>query len=371
MVTSVHDPVYPDPLGFTPVLVFPSQPSAPMQPQFNYLLPGHSLTNQSHFPTSFSTVPNFVTLLPPHNLGVLPLSLSPAVSWTNMEIFPTKCPSSTLQVPMQKSNFACSSSVSSDANSSGIYKLLWSCVVPSQKLRLTDFQKKYQQKLEEAMGGLLGTVNLVVRLQLAGKARKFPKEFEIQWYCFDEEFSNLRPRIQRIDFQDSLFCELVKIDGGAFNKFLDGAKQKTLIDQGYRSAKVLKGALFNGNNEDDLQELQKIPEEQRFGSECRELLQRIGEDKKGNALRGPSVVGLRFKLQKDILLMQRFLLAVQEQLGVSKATMIPSLKKNRQFKGWSVYLAMETSARVEAVFRLAETHLGRLDGSQCFVAQDD
>lgn len=359
---SFYDSIYADPLGFTPVLIFPSQMSVPVQPQFNYL-PSYKA------PTGFSAAPNFVNLLP-QNLGILPLNLTPTTPLAGTETVPTNYVSPNLQVPLQKPSLGCSSSVSSDANSSGNYKLVWSCVVPSQKLRLIDFQTKYQQKLEEAMRKLLGTSNLVVRLQVAGKARRSPKEFEIQWYCFEEEFTSLRPRIQRKDFQDSLFCQLVKIDDGAFNKFLDGAKQKTIIDKGYRSAKILMHALFNGYNGVDLHELQNIPEEQRFGARCQEILHRIGDDRKGNALRGPSVVGLRFKLQKDILLMDRFLLAVQEQLGVSKATMIPSLKKNKQYKGWSVYLAMETPARVEAVFRLCESHFGRLDSSQCFVAQD-
>merc|ERR1712217_867927 len=123
----------------------------------------------------------------------------------------------------------------------------------------------------------------------------------VQWILNQEKFdyTTLKQRTMRRDFQKKLICELAKIDNGTFNAYLSGAKQLTIINEGWSCLLKFKDVLLSRNG--TLGGLLAVPEEDRFEEESIKNLYKVSEDEQGKALRGATVVGVRFKLQADIL----------------------------------------------------------------------
>lgn len=268
------------------------------------------------------------------------------------------------------------SSRSSECQIETAFRPLVSRSVPSQKTSLSDFQSMYSQGLLSALENVFSPEDRsilqegypAIHLKEKRKKKKSSSEIEISWYVntSSSDFARLRKRIDSNDFENSLSCELAKISN--FNKYLDGAKQLTIIDMGYKACQLLQHKLTNPNGE--LCELLNTPPEERFEENCRTMLYRVCDDAKGNALRGKHVVGIRFKQQEHILKMDQFLQTILENVHVERATMIASLKKNQQYKGWSLYLDVENDAGTEAVMNICTEYGFTLRPKQCFIAED-
>lgn len=256
------------------------------------------------------------------------------------------------------------------------FRSLVSRSVPNQKTSLSDFQSMYADGLLAALVNVFSPEDRsilqegypAIHLKEKRKKKKSSSEIEISWFVntSSSDFARLRKRIDSNDFENSLSCELAKISN--FNRYLDGAKQLTIIDMGYKVCQLLQYKLTNPNGE--LYELLNTPSEERFEENCRTMLYRVCDDAKGNALRGEHVVGIRFKQQEHILRMDQFLQTVLENVHVERATMIASLKKNQQYKGWSLYLDVENDAGTETVMNICAEYGFTLRPKQCFIAED-
>lgn len=383
----------------------PNQTLSPYQPastpQYTYALPFYP--NNAYDQMLFSTYGMqplaYQPLLTPMTMMTPQQTFAPCVSpnTLNAQFIPAQelnnCPSPTYLLP--QNNLGCKtplfsttasptnstsgvsfvSSASSDNQDEG-YKALKRTTVASQKTDINEFHKRYGYGLVEAFrkaADARSDLDLTFHLQENKKKPKSSKssvDFEITWYCNTTslEFQILKQRTERNDFENTLTCEMAKIDNGSFNKYVDGAKQLTIINMGYRCAQRLGHVLTNRNGE--LAELLSTPEEDRFSERCMSMLYRVSEDKKGNALRGKTVVGLRFKQQPDILRMDEFLERVLQTVQITRATMIASLKKNRQYKGWSLYLDVGNEESTKAVLAICDEFGFRRKPNQSFIALD-
>lgn len=123
-----------------------------------------------------------------------------------------------------------------------------------------------------------------------------------------------------------------------------------------------------GSRNGTLGRLLAVAEEDRFEEEAIKNLYKVSEDEQGKALRGPTVVGVRFKLQSDILKMPKFVEQIKASVGIQRATMIASLKTHKQYKGWSVYLDVGTEENVKLVEEVS-ARFG-FEKTKVFVAED-
>lgn len=256
-------------------------------------------------------------------------------------------------------------SQSSEGNS--ILREFYSFDVVKQKVTVGEMRNRYEQGLVRAMKNALQLPSTEFSIHL--NPSKKNKSVTIRWILNQEKFdySTLKQRTLRKDFEKKLICELAKIDGGSFNAYLSGAKQLTIINEGWSCLLKLKESLTSRNG--TLSRLLAVPEDQRFEEEAIKNLYKVSEDEKGMALRGPTVVGVRFKLQTDILKMARFVEKVQTFVGIQRSTMIASLKTHKQYKGWSVYLDVGTLENVRRVEEFSKRF--GFEKTKVFVAEDN
>jgi len=267
------------------------------------------------------------------------------------------------------------SSFSSDSQVENCETLSVTRVVPSQKTSLEQFASLYRIELAKALSNVLGNIlhkgELSVDFAEKRKRKKSSSEFEIRWNyttACPATFQRVSNLVNQKDFEDSLTCEMATIQDGSFNKYLDGAKQLTIIHMGYLAVQRLNYRLTNPNGE--LPKILATPFEERFGESCRDLLYKVCDDQKGNALRGKFVIGIRFKRATMIASLDAFLQNVLAKVQVDRATMIASLKKNNQYKGWSLYLDVHNQAGTDAVMQIAESFGFTLRPKQCFIAEE-
>lgn len=254
---------------------------------------------------------------------------------------------------------------SSDGNS--ILREFYSFNVVKQKATVGEMRNMYEQQLVRAMKNALQLPSIDFSIHL--NPSKKNKSITVRWILNQEKFdySSLKQRTLRKDFEKKLICELAKIDGGSFNAYLSGAKQLTIINEGWSCLLQLKDSLISRNG--TLGRLLAVPEDERFEEEAIKNLYKVSEDEKGMALRGPTVVGVRFKLQTDILKMPRFVEKVQSFVGVQRSTMIASLKTHKQYKGWSVYLDVGNVENVRLVEEISKKF--GFEKTKVFVAEDN
>jgi len=191
----------------------------------------------------------------------------------------------------------------------------------------------------------------------------------IQWSVPKELFSNemMKKVGQEEYFDNQLKCELAKIgEACEFNKHLTGAKQLTIINEGRRSIQVLDHLLHSTNGRKE--RVLNTREEDKFEEENKSDVLEVSLDEQGKALRGPHVAGLRFKLLQDIFKMTDFLAEVKKYGIISRATMIASLKTQKQYKGWSVYLDVGCEENYRLVEGIAENF--GFKKTKVFVAHD-
>jgi len=269
-------------------------------------------------------------------------------------------------------SLACDSSVSlggagsqtSDVNSE--LRKFYSFDVAAQKVSIGEMDS-FEQGLVRAMRNTLQlpSTQFVVRIIPA----ETKKNFTIQWMLNEEKFdhANVKHRSTRQDFQKKLICELAKIDDGRFNKHLSGAKQLTIINEGWACLFLLQEVLISPNG--TLRRLLDVRPEDRFEDEAMTNLYKVSADEGGKALRGPTVVGIRFKQQPDIIKMPTFVEEVKASMTIKRATMIASLKTQKQYKGWSVYLDVGTVENVQRVEEISQKY--GFEKAKIFVAEDN
>lgn len=236
--------------------------------------------------------------------------------------------------------------------------------IAKQKVSSEEMMNQYGQELVKAMRNTLKLPNIHFSIHIISS--KTPKNFTIQWITNQEtcDYTILKQRTMRPNFQMKLICELAKID--RFNKHLCGAKQLTIINGGWECLSVLKDYLISKNG--TLHQLLAVQEEDRFREEVVEILFKVSEDVRGQALRGSTVVGIRFKQQSDIIKMSSFVERVKHQVGIQRATMIASLKTHKQYKGWSVYLDVGNVENVKRVEEISQKF--GFEKAKAFVAED-
>jgi len=270
-------------------------------------------------------------------------------------------------------SMACDSSVSlggagsqtSDVNSA--LRKFYSYDVAAQKLSIGEMQTRFAQGMVRAMRNTLQLPSTQFVIRIIPSETK--KNFTIQWILVEEKFdhANVKHRSTRQDFQKKLICELAKIDDGRFNKHLSGAKQLTIINEGWACLFLLQEVLISPNG--TLRRLLDVQPEDRFEDEAMTNLYKVSADEGGNALRGPTVVGIRFKQQLDIVKMPTFVEEVKASMTIKTATMIASLKTQKQYKGWSVYLDVGTVENVQRVKDISQKY--GFEKAKVFVAEDN
>lgn len=277
-------------------------------------------------------------------------------------------PVSALVEPVQSSTTSISvgGAGSQSSEGSSMLREFYSFNIVKQKASIGDMMNLYEEGLVKAMRNTLQIPSVQFSIHLIPSKKN--KNITVQWILNQEkfDFGTLKQRTLRRDFQKKLICELAKIDGGSFNSYLSGAKQLTIINEGWSCLLKLKDTLISRNGA--LNRLLAVPEVDRFGEEAIKNLYKVSEDVKGQALRGTTVVGVRFKLQSDILKMPKFVDEVKKSVGIARATMIASLKTQKQYKGWSVYLDVGTVENVKLVEQIARNF--EFEKTKAFVAED-
>jgi len=232
-----------------------------------------------------------------------------------------------------------------------------------------DFMKKFsthdlKSELDLAMKRALNRNDLNFDVYIF---RSPEKKVTIEWRVDSEYLALVQPQVQRKDFEARLTCELAKIDGGSFNVYLSRGKQLTIINQGWSVLRALRHSLVSRHGR--LQQLLATPEEDYFVEEVYQKLFKVSEVARGNALRGSTVLGVRFKLLQEFFNMTDFIEGVQQHFGTCRrSTMIVSSKKGTQKKGWSIYLDVGTQITNEDCQKLAEQF--GLPLKRVFVAQE-
>lgn len=255
---------------------------------------------------------------------------------------------------------------SQSSDGSSMLREFYSFNIVKQKASIGEMMNLYEHGLAKAMRNTLQIPSTQFSIHLIPSKKN--KNITVQWILNQEKFDYgiLKQRTLRRDFQKKLICELAKIDGGSFNSYLSGAKQLTIINEGWSCLLKLKNVLISRNGA--LDRLLAVPEVERFGEEAIKNLYKVSEDVKGQALRGNTVVGVRFKLQSDILKMPKFVEEVKNSVGIARATMIASLKTQKQYKGWSVYLDVGTLENVKLVEEISRNF--EFEKTKAFVAED-
>lgn len=209
-------------------------------------------------------------------------------------------------------------------------------------------KERYEHAVVDAFGMVLGYPNLNLTVRFINSPKKIiTLEWCIRGNC---DFNYIKQRTNRRDFEPKLICALTKVDDGSFGTYLNRGKQLTIVNEGWAVLAALQNSIISRGSKE---ELLALPEEQRFDKNVVKKLFGVSADSKGNALRGSTVCCTRFKSMQDILKMKKFVDLVQEHYFVQKSTMIVSLKKKEQYKGWLLYLDVGTEANVEGVKQLA------------------
>lgn len=313
-------------------------------------------------PVQFPTMP-FISVIPTTTALPTPTPSPPPfydVSLPKMELG-----SAPRRVEFRSASVGGAGSQSSEGKS--MLREFYSFNVVKQKATVAEMRSQYEQGLVRAMRNALQLPSTEFSIHL--NPSKKNKGITIRWILNQEKYDypSLKQRTLRSDFEKKLVCELAKVDGGSFNTYLSGAKQLTIINEGWSCLLSLKDSLISRNG--TLNHLLAVPEDQRFEEEAIKNLYKVSEDEKGMALRGPTVVGVRFKLQTDILKMPRFVEKVKAFVGVQRSTMIASLKTHKQYKGWSVYLDVGTTENVKRVEEMSKRF--GFEKTRVFVAEDN
>lgn len=239
--------------------------------------------------------------------------------------------------------------------------------ITKQKASSGEIQSRFEQGLVRAMLNTLQLQDLQFLIHIISSKTK--STCTIQWILNEEkcDYANLELSTMRPDFQKKLICELAKIGDGRFNKYLSGAKQLAIINGGWLCLDLLKDVLISKNG--TLRRLLAVRQEDRFEEEAFTDLYKVSADEQGKALRGPTVVGVRFKQQSDIMKMPKFIEEVKNSMKIKAATMIASLKTQRQYKGWSVYLDVDTVENVRRVEEISQKC--GFEKARAFVAEDN
>lgn len=305
----------------------------------------------------FNTQPQFI-----------PMMTSPSPSPPRFEMGVQKMQLETQVVPenIATTSVSLGGAGSQSSDGSSMLREFYSFNIVKQKASIGEMMSLYEEGLVKAMKNTLQIPSVQFSIHLIPSKKN--KNITVQWILNQEKFdySILKQRSMRRDFQKKLICELAKIDNGSFNSYLSGAKQLTIINEGWSCLLTLKDTLISRNGA--LNRLLAVPEVDRFGEEAIKNLYKVSEDVKGQALRGTTVVGVRFKLQSDILKMPKFVEEVKNTVGIDRATMIASLKTQKQYKGWSVYLDVGTTENVKLVEEIAESFC--FEKTKAFVAED-
>jgi len=334
--------------------------------QYSQVQP-YSLNTMPYIPTPLST-PSPVQYQPQPQT-FFPMMQTPSPSPPRYDVNPAKMdvepPRRAPEPPRSRSVGGGAGSQSSDGNS--MLREFYSFNIVKQKASIGEMMKLYEHGLVKAMRNTLQLPSIQFSIHLVPSKKN--KNITIQWILNQDkfDFSILKRRTLRNNFQKKLVCELAKIDDGTFNAYLSGAKQLTIINEGWSCLLKLKDVLLSRNG--TLGGLLAVPEEDRFQEEAIKNLYKVSEDEQGKALRGPTVIGVRFKLQADILKMPLFVEKVKHLIGIERATMIASLKTHKQYKGWSVYLDVGSSENVSKVQEISQTC--GFEKTKVFVAEDN
>jgi len=271
-----------------------------------------------------------------------------------------------VQAPMSMPVGGAGSAGSQSSDGNSMLREFYSFNIVKQKASILEMVSRYEDGLARAMRNTLQIPNIEFSIHLIPSKKN--KNITVQWILNQEkyDFCLLKHRTMRRDFQKKLICELAKIDNGSFNTYLSGAKQLTIINEGWSCLLKLKDTLISRNG--TLGRLLAVAEEDRFEEDAIKNLYKVSEDEQGKALRGPTVVGVRFKLQSDILKMPKFVEQIKASVGIQRATMIASLKTHKQYKGWSVYLDVGTEENVKLVEEIS-ARFG-FEKTKVFVAED-
>lgn len=347
--TPVSYPQSQSPVHFqtqTPVQFQPPAQLSPPSPILQFTTPQPQFI--PFVPTSSASPPRF-------DMGVQQMQL-------------VDSPVNALVEPIESSttSFSVGGAGSQSSEGSSMLREFYSFNIVKQKASIGDMMNVYEEGLVKAMRNTLQIPSVQFSIHLIPSKKN--KNITVQWILNQEKFDygTLKQRTLRRNFQKKLICELAKIDGGSFNSYLSGAKQLTIINEGWSCLLKLKDTLISRNGA--LNRLLAVPEVDRFGEEAIKNLYKVSEDVKGQALRGTTVVGVRFKLQSDILKMPKFVEEVKNSVGISRATMIASLKTQKQYKGWSVYLDVGTVENVKLVEEIARNF--EFEKTKAFVAED-
>lgn len=270
---------------------------------------------------------------------------------------------------------ACKSSKSICAGGAGtetsdaepVLREFYSLEITKQRASSGEIQSRFEQGLKSAMRKTLQVEGIEFLIRIISSKTK--STCAIKWILNEEkcDYPKLTRSTMRPDFQKKLICELAKIDDGRFNKHLSGAKQLAIINGGWLCLDLLKDVLISKNG--TLRRLLAVRQEDRFEEEAFTDLYKVSADEQGKALRGPTVIGIRFKQQSDITKMPKFIEEVKNSMKIKAATMIASLKTQNQYKGWSVYLDVHTVENVQCVEEISQKC--GFEKARAFVAEDN
>jgi hypothetical protein len=222
-----------------------------------------------------------------------------------------------------------------------------------------------RHELSLAMNRALNRFDLNYDIHFVRSPDKKEKKVTIEWRVESEILVLVQHLVERKGFEALLTCELARIDN--FNTYLSRGKQLTIINEGWAVLNALKDTLVSRNRR--LDTLLSTPLENRFDEEVYETLFKVSEDAQGNALRGKTVLGVRFKLLQEFFIMTEFINAVKQRFGTfRRSTMIVSSKKGTQKKGWSLYIDVATEISNEDCQQLAKQF--GLPTKRVFVAQE-
>jgi len=225
---------------------------------------------------------------------------------------------------------------------------LWTFEINQSKTSLEQIKERYEYLLVDAIRKVLNLPNLNTTVHFINSPKKI---VTVEWFVDTErcDYPHIRQQTNRKDFEPRLICELAKVDGGSFGTFLNRGKQLTIVNEGWSVLEELQNSLLSKGGKKE--KLLALPTEDRFDEEVVEVLYKVSEDSKGNALRGSTVCCARFKLLQDIWKMREFVKLVKPY--IQRSTMIVSLKKDKQYKGWSLYLDVGSEQNVQGVMQLA------------------
>lgn len=368
----------------------PPSPSLQLQSNLNtprfapqtHFAPQNCMKPQTHFAPQPQVTPQFHPQpLPQLEIPQFPVANVPnfeAPNFSDSSSLMAIEPRSTIEISGSEEEYASDDAISSDSSdfhfglddsaSYGDKKLFKVCThYIVNKDDVVSICEDFGQELSEALNNVFGFTG---RNRINFAVSPCPQvDNGIQWCVPKALFSKeMRKKVSEEEYFDNqLKCELAKIgEACEFNKHLTGAKQLTIINEGRRSIQVLDSLLHSTKGRKE--RVLNTREEDKFEEENKSDVLEVSLDEQGKALRGPHVAGLRFKLLQDIFKMTDFLAEVKKYGIISRATMIASLKTQKQYKGWSVYLDVGCEENYRLVEGIAENF--GFKKTKVFVAHD-